>query len=275
MASYRICLALLTFAVAPAAMAEDAVPWEPLRFGTIAQDFAAPWAPPPDGSSGAPRQGWLGVQDGFFTREWHLAYDNTEIEDGEDRQTALFRYNRPLTRRFWFGAEVPFIVDEGGETDFGDVTVTTQIMLRETRDLSLNWSNALRLPTGEAETGGDLWAFDTGLNLWTDLGAGISARGAIGYGSDEGGNGIARVSAALGQTINPRRIGLGGQFTYSVAASYVDPEDGDDLTTLTPALRMRLARAPIFGLLGVEMPVGGAGEDSFEQRVILQIVRGF
>lgn len=66
--------------------------WTPLKFSNFGRELTEPWIPVPNGSSGAPRQGWLATADGFFTREFHLAYDYTDSR-GPDTHEVLARFN--------------------------------------------------------------------------------------------------------------------------------------------------------------------------------------
>ncbi|MBA3517705.1 MAG: transporter [Rhizobiales bacterium] len=232
----------------------------------------------PDGSSGAPRQGWLNTADGFFTREAHLAYDWIE-DGGSDAHRGLARLHYPLSRRLWAGLEVPFIREIEGETGFGDVGLTTQMMLVESRDLSLNAGIGFEFPTGDDDTavgffGPDVFGFVPQINLWTDLGAGVALRGRLSYvlREDEGVDGFA-ANVALGQTITGAEATPFGQFTYYLSANLFEPEEGSTFFSLTPGIRTRLA-GDLFFLAGVEVPVINRS-DYFDQRVIAQFVYGF
>ena len=173
--------------------------WQPIEFGTIFDDWKDPWIGPPDGSGGAPRQGWLNTFDGFFTKEWHLAYAWTKNAAGSaDAHVGIFRFNHPLTKRLWVGVEVPMIVHVADQNDFGDITITVKKMLHETQDLSINTGMGIRLATGDPETGGDLWGFSPQLNIWSDLGNGWSLRGGILFNFTPEGNSPAPKSSFLG-----------------------------------------------------------------------------
>src|SRR5262245_16849927 len=56
----------------------DCPAWTPLCCSNLGEGWFDAWIRPPDGSSGAPRQGWLNTADGFFTREFHLFYAFTD-----------------------------------------------------------------------------------------------------------------------------------------------------------------------------------------------------
>jgi hypothetical protein len=72
--------------------------WTPLGSEPLGKELFAKWIPVPNGESGAPRQGWLGTADGFFTREAHLAYTYIDA-NGDDFHQGLARFNFPFSRR--------------------------------------------------------------------------------------------------------------------------------------------------------------------------------
>lgn len=249
---------------------EDWTPLQPSQFG---RELTEPWIPVPNGSSGAPRQGWLNTADGFFTREGHLAYDYVDA-DGTEAHGVLARFHYPLSRRLWIGVEAPFFQSVEGEEEFGDVTVTGQLMLAETRDLSLNAGVGVRVPTGSERTGGDLFSVQPQLNLWTDVGAGISARGRIGWTfADSDGTDAFVLNAAIGQTVTPHERTPLGDFTWYVSGNYREPTDGPSFVSVTPGLRTHVG-GNLFLLVGAEFPVTNV-EDHFDQRLIVQLVQGF
>jgi len=258
----------------PAAASAQSPAWTPLDNSAFGGEFTQPWIPVPDGSSGAPRQGWLGAPDGFFTREVHLAYDSTSA-DGGDVDRVIARFNYPLSRRLWIGIEAPIYQDvDGSGSGFGDIGVTAQVMLAESRDLSINAGLGLELPTGDDSIGaGEVFGVTPQVNLWSDLGAGVSFRSRAAYAirDDDGTDGFA-VSLALGQTVTPADAAPLGQFTYSLALNWFEPDDGDSQVSLTPALRSRI-HGSLFLLTGVEFPVND--DAGYDQRWIVQLVRGF
>ncbi len=263
--------------LASTALAQQAE-WTPLDPSRFVPELFEPWIPVPDGSSGAPRQGWLNTADGFFTREVHLAYDFIDA-DAADANRGLARFNYPFSRRLWAGLEVPFVREIGGETGFGDVGLTTQVMLVENRDLSLNAGVGFEFPTGSENTavgyfGPEAFGFVPQINLWTDLGAGVALRGRLSYAlrDGEGVDGFA-ANVALGQTITSADATPFGQFTYYLSANLFVPEDGSTFFSLTPGIRTRLA-GDLFFLAGVEIPVVNRS-DYFDERVIAQFVYGF
>lgn len=248
--------------------------WTPLDPAQFVSELVKPWIMVPDGSSGAPRQGWLNTADGFFTREVHLAYDTTQIDGAPNADQALARFHYPLTRRLWAGVEVPFIRSVGDNSEFGDITLTTQVMLAETRNLSINAGAGVQLPTGDRAVGGDVFGVTPQVNLWADIGSGIAVRGRVAY-AFRNHNGVDGFIAnlALGQTITPKEATPFGQFTYYLSANLFEPDTGATFFSLTPGVRTRLA-GNLFLLAGVEIPIVNS-RDYFDHRIIGQFVYGF
>ncbi|MBX9813762.1 MAG: transporter, partial [Sphingomonas sp.] len=222
------------------------------------------------------RQGWLATADGFFTREFHLAYDFTNAERGPDAHEVLVRFNYPLSRRFWAGIEVPFYQRlSNGADNFGDITLSTLFMLAETRDLSLNAGVAWRLPTGSTRLGNNQFVPTPQVNFFTDIGNGFSFRGRVGYAIADRGTDAVVVNATIGQTITPHNRAPFGDLTWYLAANWNEPvnRSAPTFVSITPGLRTHLG-GNLFLLGGIEFPVTPA-RDSFRERLIIQIVQGF
>lgn len=282
--SSRTVVALAAFAAAgfaplSAAQAQDAAPpteWTPLT-GDFS-DIGDPWIPVPNGSSGAPRQGWLATADGFFTREAHLAYSYLD-GDGFDAHEVLARFHHPLSRRLWVGVELPFYrsvsVDGfGSRSGVGDATITTQVMLAETRNLSLNAGVGFQVPIGDNDIGGGVFAAQPQLNLWTDLGSGFSFRGRVAYAfPDSGVSESFRLNAAIGQTVTPHDAAPFGDLTWYVSGNLSEPSNGPTFLSITPGMRTHVG-GNLFLLAGIEIPVVNRSQ-SYNERFIVQLVQGF
>ncbi|MEE9397644.1 MAG: hypothetical protein V3V31_11600 [Methylococcales bacterium] len=271
--------------------------WTPLSLTDFTKNASDSWIAPPNGTSGAPRQGWLNTVDGFFTKEWHLsaAYK----KDTQDTYTGTFQFQTPLARRLWMGIDMPFVVNKGDETDFGDVGLTLKTMFHETQDLSVSGGLGVRFATGDKATGGDAWGLFPHVSAWSDVGNGWSLRGGVGIDvlPDKNTKPHYTFSGnfAVGHTITPHSALL-GDFTYYVAANLKVPlDDGqttnlslpqvpgvrgqtggqslDNVTvSLTPGIRTHIADNA-FILLGVELPV--TNPDPFDYQVNLLLVKGF
>lgn len=257
---------------APADVAEEWTPLDGSRFG---EELGAKWIPVPNGESGAPRQGWLATADGFFTREAHLAYDYVDGR-GFDSHELLARFNHPISRRLWAGIEVPFFQQSGSVRDFGDITLSTLLMVHESRNLSINVGAGWRLPTGTVELGNQVFAAQPQINFWSDIGHGFSLRGRVGYEFANSGRPDSFVlNGTIGQTITPHSDAPFGDLTWYLAANWREPTQGNanSFVSLTPGMRTHLG-GNLFLLAGVEFPVTPQRE-SFNQRFILQFVQGF
>ncbi len=249
--------------------------WSPLNGGAFGKELLEAWIPVPNGESGAPRQGWLATADGFFTREVHLAAAYTSAQ-GPDSWGVLGRFHYPFSRRLWAGIEVPFYQEAAGRGNFGDVTLTTQVMLAEKRNLSVNAGVGWRLPTGATRQGNNVFAAQPQLNIWTDVGRGFSLRGRVAYEfatRNVPDNFV--LNAAIGQTVTPHSRAPLGDLTWYVAANWREPTTGrgNSFVSITPGMRTHVGNN-LFLLGGVEFPVTNTA-NSFSQRYILQLVQGF
>lgn len=247
--------------------------WTPLGSEPFGKELFSTWIPVPNGESGAPRQGWLGTADGFFTREAHLAYTYVDA-DGEDFHQGLARLHYPFTRRLWAGLEVPFYQDRGGSSDFGDITLNTQVMLAETRNLSLNAGVGWRLPTGSASFGNEVFAAQPQLNLFTDVGSGFSFRGRVAYEfPDSGAPESFILNGAIGQTVTDHEQTPFGDLTWYVASTWREFSNGPTFVSVTPGMRTHLG-GNLFLLAGIEIPLTNSNA-FFREGFTVQLVKGF
>lgn len=273
---------LAATALAAPARAQDGPPppadtgeWIPLDSKRFGAELTEKWIPVPNGSSGAPRQGWLATADGFFTREVHLAAAYSDAR-GADSWGVLGRFHYPFSRRLWAGIEVPFYQESGNRGNFGDITLTTQVMLAERRNLSINAGIGWRLPTGARLQGNNVFAVQPQLNIWTDVGKGFSLRGRVAYEFANRGQADNFVlNAAIGQTVTPHSRAPFGDLTWYVSLNWREPVtgQGNSFVSFTPGMRTHLG-SNLFLLGGVEFPVTNRNF-SFRERYILQLVKGF
>jgi Putative MetA-pathway of phenol degradation len=267
-------VAVASSATAAAAQdGEDLGGWTPLGSLPFDQELFAKWVPVPNGESGAPRQGWLGTADGFFTREVHLAYTYVDA-DGPDAEQGLARFHLPFTRRLWAGLEVPFYQDRGGESDFGDITLNTQLMLVEKRNISLNAGIGWRLPTGSDSFGNGIFGVQPQLNLFTDVGGGFSFRGRVAYDfPDSGAPESFILNGAIGQTVTDHGKAPLGDLTWYVASTWREFNNGPTFVSVTPGMRTHLG-GNLFLLAGIEIPLTNTAQ-FFKEGFTVQLVQGF
>jgi hypothetical protein len=262
--------------------------WRPLYLCCdLSEDWYAPFVGGPNGCSGAPRQGWLATPDGFFTKEFHLFYGLTNNgADSTNIHTGMFQLQYPISRRIWFGLDVPFsgMVDRGPGlpdlTNFDDITVTGKVLLHETRDLGVTAELGVRAPTGDEDMGGGITALAPACNLWSDVGGGWSYRGGIGL--DIGVNGVPGNNSdtdmlytlAVGQTVTPHDDAPWGDFTYYLSVhgrSGIDGPDPHTFLYLGPGLRTHLGNN-LFFLTAIQLPV--TGPTSYDQQLMFMLVKG-
>lgn len=273
----------LALSAASTAIARDGPPpaapapteWTPLQSSRFGSELGEKWIPVPNGDSGAPRHGWLATADGFFTRETHLAGAFTDAT-GPDSFGVLGRIHYPFSRRLWAGIELPYFQSSNGRGNFGDIVLTTQVMLAEKRNLSINAGVGWRLPTGSTVQGNQVFAAQPQVNLWTDVGKGFSLRGRVAYEfATRGVPDSFVLNAAIGQTVTPHNRAPFGDLTWYVSANWREPTTGRGQTfvSITPGMRTHIGNN-LFFLAGVEFPVANRAS-FFRQRYIFQLVQGF
>jgi hypothetical protein len=75
--------------------------WRPLYCSTLlSEGWLEPWVPSPNGSGGAPRQGWINAAAGNFYRLWFFTFAQA-FNQGSKSNAYLGAYtlNTPLSRR--------------------------------------------------------------------------------------------------------------------------------------------------------------------------------
>src|SRR5215831_11322495 len=93
--------------------------WQPLSAGTFfTEGWKQPWASPPAGEGGAPRQGWLNAFDGVFYRLGvaTFGYTNQFAHNGDQYLGSATEY-LPFSRRLELQIDAPFVVSNKGATD--------------------------------------------------------------------------------------------------------------------------------------------------------------
>ena len=261
--------------------------WAPLYASTFfTEGWLDPHIGPPSGSGGSLRQGWIGVPEAFFNRQIVGIYSRTRgVNGAPNEQTGSIILESPMSRRYDFGALVPFVDDLQGNaaqhnTSVGDVLLFNRFLLHETQDLSVSLNVNVRVPTGSRTTGNDRTAVIPYLAFYKDLGRGFSARGAGGADvpvddRPDGRDATLFFSYAMGQTLTPHDTPFFGDFTYYVAMNVTEDLGGRNRNTFlsfTPGFRTHLGR-DWFLLGGVGVPV--AGPRTFNERLTFVLVKGF
>jgi hypothetical protein len=258
--------------------------WRPLLFSTLlSEGWREPWIPSPNGSGGAPRQGWINAADGNFYRLWWFTFAQA-FNQGDKSNAYLGAYTlyTPLSRRLLLITNIPFVERNGvasglpiasgqgglstprtatrNQTTFGDITFTPRIMLHETQDFSLTSELAVTVPTGNQPLAGKT-VLTPAVAFWYNFAGRWSIRGALGDLIPLGGRGHDTLISqlAIGCTLTDHDVPLFGDFTLYVSALADTPLAQGQRTsaTLTPGMRTHLGRDWYF-LAGLPTPLTSA-----------------
>src|SRR5262245_22285767 len=161
--------------------------WRPLSIGTIfTEGWNLPWVSPPNGSGGAPRQGWLAADDGVFYRLaiWTFGYAHDFNEHG-NQYTGLGQLYMPFNARFSIRLDVPFVASNPTTSDeyhtgFGDLQIVPRFILSETQDVTQSFNVTIRTPTGHEFNGNDITSVSPDYEFWANWWRGLVLRGGAG-----------------------------------------------------------------------------------------------
>jgi hypothetical protein len=252
--------------------------WRPLSISTfLSEGWLEAWVPSPNGSGGAPRQGWINAMDGNIYRLWFFTFAQA-FNSGPKGNAYLGSYTllTPLNRRLELIINVPFvlrnnavsglpIVDPNNpaktttksHNGFGDVSFTPRFLLHETKDFSLTAEMAVLTPTGTQPLAGNTTTLVPAFGFWNNPVGGWAIRGGLGLGIPMNGSGDYLVSQfAIGNTFTDHNVPLFGDFTCYLSAVVNTPLGGASPTsmTLTPGMRSHLGNDWYF-LAGLPVPV--------------------
>ena len=262
-------------------------PFTPLLLRNFFTDgWDEPWIAPPEDSDMPRRQGWVNSADGLFFRNLVLTYQNSEgLPTGQDANLGMFQFQSPLSRRLWISLDAPFVTNASsagsfaGGTAFGDLNVTTRVMLHESRRTSVIAGVGVRTPTGVLSTFNGLERLDPNVQFWRHLAGRWSMRGSIGVdvplnNFDVLPTNLATI-LAIGQTITQHDRLLIGDFQYYVSANMrnnLSAAPGHTFFSLTPGFRTHLG-GEYFLAGGYEIPL--TGPRPFGNRLTFFFVKGF
>lgn len=252
--------------------------WRPLPLSTLfSEGWNEAWVPSPNGSGGAPRQGWINAADGNLYRLYFFTFAQgfNDPPKGTAYQGA-YTLLTPLSRRFEIITNVPFvlrnsvdtglpIIDPTGQrtaatashTGFGDISVTSRVLLHETKDFSLTGELAVSYPTGTEPLAGNTYNFTPAIAFWNNIAGGCVIRGGVGVRMPKDGSGDELISQlAVGQTLTDHDVPFLGDFTYYLSTVVNTPLTDTDQTrvTLTPGIRTHLG-CDWYLLAGLPVPV--------------------
>jgi hypothetical protein len=254
--------------------------WRPLPLSTFfSEGWNEAWVPSPNGSGGAPRQGWINAMDGNLYRLWFFTFaQGFNRAPAGNAYLGAYTLMAPLSRRLELIINVPFYVRNNAVTGlpvigpsrprvtttkshsgFGDISFTPRVLLHETKDFSLTGELAITTPTGNEPLAGKS-ALTPALGFWNNFADGFVLRGGLGFLVPLKGGGSSDVSLisqlAIGQTITPHDVPLFGDFTYylSAVANTSLNDSAHTSVTLTPGIRTHLGNDWYF-LAGLPVPV--------------------
>ena len=265
--------------------APDADTWRPLPFSTLlSEGWNESWVPSPNGSGGAPRQGWINATDGNLYRLSFLTFAQG-FNHGSKGNAYLGAYTifTPLSRRLDLIINVPFILRNNAVTGlpvidpnqpgargatttskshsgFGDISFTPRVLLHETKDFSVTGELAVLTPTGTQPIAGKTTILTPAIGFWNNFAGGWVLRGGVAVTIPTGSGGDSLISSlAIGQTLTGHDVPLFGDFTYYLSAVANTPlnNGGQTSVTLTPGMRTHLGNDWYF-LAGLPTPVTDA-----------------
>ncbi len=252
--------------------------WRPLPISALfSEGWNEAWVPSPNGSGGAPRQGWINATDGNLYRLSFLTFAQG-FNNGSKGNAYLGAYTifTPLSRRLDLIINVPFVLRNNAvtglpvidpnrpgastsqsHTGFGDLSFTPRILLHETKDFSVTGELAVVTPTGTQPLAGKTTILTPAVGFWNNFAGGWVARGGVALGIPTNGSGDNLISQlAIGQTLTDHDVRFLGDFTYYLSTVVNTPLANGNQTsvTLTPGLRTHVGNNWYF-LAGLPTPV--------------------
>jgi hypothetical protein len=261
--------------------------WTPLSFATL---FTEGWNQPfvfsPASDSGALRQEWINAANGVFYRQWVLDYNfRDHATPSGNRDIGTWSVFAPLSRRLELFISIPFVdyhavdnssASSGGrassspragspatsyQATFGDITITPQVLLSETRNTSIMAALAIRTPTGSLNAGDGDTSIGPQIQFWQGLPDRWVVRGSAGPTIPLSATGLHTTfdtNLTIGRFLTLDEVKYFKEFTVWVAANNSAAMDHSgpaaDTMTILPGIRFRIARDTWF-LYGVEIPL--------------------
>ncbi len=252
--------------------------WRPLPLSTLfSEGWNEAWVPSPNGSGGAPRQGWINAMDGNLYRLWFFtfaqSFNNAPRGNG---YLGSYTLMAPLSRRLELIINIPFVVRNNAVTGlpvidpnrpvtpmpqshsgFGDMSFTPRVLLHETKDFSFTGELAVVTPTGTQPLAGKTTTLVPAFGIWNNFAGGWVIRGGLGLGIPMNGSGDNLISQlAIGNTFTDHDVPLFGDFTcyLSTVVNTSLANSNQTSVTLTPGMRTHLGNDWYF-LAGLPVPV--------------------
>jgi len=256
----------------------DASTWRPLPLSSFfSEGWNEAWVPSPNGSGGAPRQGWINAMDGNLYRLWFFTFAQAFNHDPKgNAYLGSYTLMAPLSRRLELIINVPFVVRNNANSGlpilnpsnpaaaattkshsgFGDMSFTPRFLLHETKDFSLTAEMAVVTPTGNQPLAGNTTTLVPAFGFWNNPAGGWAVRGGLGLAIPMNGSGDNLISQfAVGNTFTDHDVPLFGDFTCYLSTVVNTPLANGDQTSvvLTPGMRTHVGNDWYF-LAGLPVP---------------------
>ena len=209
--------------------------WRPLPLSTLfSEGWNEAWVPSPNGSGGAPRQGWINAADGNLYRLWFFTFaQGFNKAPRGNAYLGSYTLKAPFSRRLVLIINIPFVVRNNAVTGlpildpnqpvtpmpkshsgFGDMSFTPRVLLHETKDFSLTSELAVLTPTGTQPLAGKS-ALTPAIGFWNNFAGRFVIRGGLGLliPLQGGGSDTLISQLAIGQTLTDHDVPLFGDFT--------------------------------------------------------------
>lgn len=267
--------------------------WTPLLFEDL---FTTGWDQPfvfsPASDGGALRQEWINAANGVFYRQWVLDYNyRNHVDPSGSRDIGTWSIFAPLSRRLELFLSVPFVdyhktdstaqTPKGGagsrfaassasyQATFGDISITPQVLLHETKNTSIMSILTIRTPTGSSDAGNGATTLGPQLQFWQGLPDRWVIRGGVGPTIPVTSAGLRTTldtNLTVGRFMTLDDVRYFKEFTLWTAVNNSATLDnrgpGSDFLTILPGLRFRLTPNSWF-LYGVEVPLVAPRHEDF------------
>jgi hypothetical protein len=270
--------------------------WSPLSFSSLlTEGWNQPFVFSPASDSGALRQEWINAANGVFYRQWVLDYNyRNHVDTTGSRDIGTWSIFAPLSRRLELFIAIPFVdyhrvansTDPSGvrgsssipltgnpgssyRASFGDISITPQVLLSETKNTSIMSVLTIRTPTGSLAAGNGDTSLGPQIQFWHGLPNRWVIRGSAGPTVPLSATGLHTTfdtNLTIGRFLTLDEVRYFKEFTVWLAANNSAAMDhrgpAADTMTITPGLRFRLTPTSWF-LYGVEVPLVAPRNEDF------------
>lgn len=248
--------------------------WQELSHGDFfTKGWDKPWASPPTGGGGAPRQGWLNAFEGVFYRLGIAVFGwQHDLLNNGDGYTGNLENFTPINQRFEIQTDIGMTSNRGvndtdPNTNFSDFRITPRFMLSETRDVTQTFQVMFRTPTGNpGNPGNGVAAIHPQYQFWANWWQGLVVRGGVGFSvpyageiNKSGWRSTFDADLAIGYYFTPHEMTPVGDMVWYVATNFnqaIDDRSPSSRTFLSLSPGFRTHVGDDWYLLGaVEVPV--------------------